>query len=397
MNVFILNAGSSSIKYQLIRMPSEDVICQGIVERIGENDAILKYKTDKVSLEDIIEIKNHKDGLKMVANLLMDKQNGVIKNTSDITVVGHRVVHGGNTFSDTTLITDEVKAKIEELSKLAPLHNPANLQGIVLAEQIFTEAKQVAIFDTAFHQTLPIIARKYAIPNKLFDEHGIQTYGFHGTSHKYVSEEANAFLRKENSKIITIHLGNGCSITAVDNGKSVDTSLGFTPGNGLIMGTRSGDIDHSLIFYLVDTLGYTMEHVNKMLLKESGMIGLTGYSDLRDIEREANNGNADCQLALEMNTYRIKKYIGAYVAVMNGLDAIVFTAGIGENSNTIRKMVCSNMDFLGIQLDIEKNNIRPKKLEEINTNTSKVKIFIIPTNEELEIAKQAHVLIKKTN
>ncbi|WP_298474080.1 acetate kinase [uncultured Maribacter sp.] len=397
MNVFILNAGSSSIKYQLIRMPSEDVVCQGIVERIGENDAILKYKTDKVSLEDIIEIKNHKDGLKMVANLLMDKQNGVIKNTSDITVVGHRVVHGGNTFSDTTLITDEVKAKIKELSKLAPLHNPANLQGIVLAEQIFTEAKQVAIFDTAFHQTLPIIARKYAIPNKLFDEHGIQTYGFHGTSHKYVSEEANAFLRKENSKIITIHLGNGCSITAVDNGKSVDTSLGFTPGNGLIMGTRSGDIDHSLIFYLVDTLGYTMEHVNKMLLKESGMIGLTGYSDLRDIEREANNGNADCQLALEMNTYRIKKYIGAYVAVMNGLDAIVFTAGIGENSNTIRKMVCSNMDFLGIQLDIEKNNIRPKKLEEINTNTSKVKIFIIPTNEELEIAKQAHVLLKKTN
>lgn len=394
MNIFILNAGSSSIKYQLISMPSEAVICQGIVERIGEKDAILKYKTDTVSIEDILEIKNHKIGLEKVAALLLDKENGVIANTADISVVGHRVVHGGNTFSDTTLITEEVKEKIKELSKLAPLHNPANLQGIVLAEQIFTEAKQVAIFDTAFHQTLPVVARKYAIPNKFFEEHGIQTYGFHGTSHKYVSEEANAFLKKENSKIITIHLGNGCSITAVDNGKSIDTSLGFTPGNGLIMGTRSGDIDHTLIFYLVETLGYKLEDVNKILLKKSGMLGLTGYSDLRDIEREAEKGNKDCQLALEMNAYRIRKYIGSYAAAMNGLDAIVFTAGIGENSDTIRKMVCAKMDYLGIHLDVEKNNIRPKKLEEINTKTSKVKIFVIPTNEELEIAKQAFSLIQ---
>ncbi|WP_291869123.1 acetate kinase [Maribacter sp.] len=394
MNIFILNAGSSSIKYQLISMPSEDVICQGIVERIGEKDAILKYKTNTISIEDTLEIANHKIGLEKVVELLLHKKNGVISNTADINIVGHRVVHGGNSFSNTTLITEEVKAKIKELSKLAPLHNPPNLQGIVLAEEIFTDAKQVAIFDTAFHQTLPVVARKYAIPNIFFDKHGIQTYGFHGTSHKYVSEEANAYLKKDNSKVISIHLGNGCSITAVYNGKSIDHSLGFTPGNGLIMGSRSGDIDHSLIFYLVDTLGYTMEQVNKMLLKESGMLGLTGYSDLRDIEREAENGNKECQLALEMNAYRIKKYIGAYAAAMNGLDAIIFTAGIGENSDTMRKIVCTNMDCLGIQLDIEKNKVRPKKLTEINTNTSNVKIFVIPTNEELEIAKQAYSLIK---
>lgn len=393
MNIFILNAGSSSIKYQLIKMPSEVVICQGIVERIGEKDAILKYKTDKISIENILEIKDHNVGLKMVASLLQEKENGVISNTVDIDIVGHRVVHGGNTFSSTTLITDEVKAKIKELSKLAPLHNPANLQGVILAEQIFSEAKQIAVFDTAFHQSLPVIARKYAIPTTFFDKHGIQAYGFHGTSHKYVSEQANIYLKKENSKIITIHLGNGCSITAVDNGKSIDHSLGFTPGNGLIMGTRSGDIDHSLIFYLVDSLGYSLEEVNKILLKESGMLGLTGHSDLRDIQKEAENGNKSCQLALEMNAYRIKKYIGAYAAAMNGLDAIVFTAGIGENSDVLRKMICANMNYLGILLDDVKNKIRINALTEINSASSTVKVLVIPTNEELEIAKQAYTLI----
>ena len=287
----------------------------------------------------------------------------------------------------------KVKSKIKQLSKLAPLHNPANLQGIIIAEQIFTEAKQIAVFYTAFHQSLPMVARKYAIPNILFDEHGIQVYGFHGTSHKYVSEQANTYLKNNNSKIITIHLGNGCSITAIKNGQSIDHSLGFTPSNGLIMGTRSGDIDHSIIYYLVDTLGYSLKQVDKMLLKESGMLGLTGYSDLRDIQKEAENGNKHCQLALEMNAYRIKKYIGAFTATMNGLDAIVFTAGIGENSSVLRKMVCADMNYLGIQLDYAKNKIRSNALNEINSEASKVKILVIPTNEELEIAKQAYALV----
>ncbi|MFT4534780.1 MAG: acetate kinase [Saprospiraceae bacterium] len=393
MNILILNAGSSSIKYQLINMPKEAVICQGIVERIGENDAIIKYKTDKISTVNTLDIADHNVGLEMVTKLLRDKENGVITNTSDIDIVGHRVVHGGNSYSTTTLITDDVEAKIEALTTLAPLHNPANLQGIILAKQIFAEAKQIAVFDTAFHHSLPLVARKYAIPNIFFDNHGIQVYGFHGTSHKYVSEQANTYLKKQDTRIITIHLGNGCSITAVNNGKSIDHSLGFTPSNGLIMGTRSGDIDHSIIFYLVETLGYSLQQVNEMLLKQSGMLGLTGYSDLRNIQKEAENGNESCQLALEMSAYRIKKYIGAYTAAMNGLDAIVFTAGIGENSDTLRKMVCSNMSYLGIELDDKKNQIRSNTLAEINLDDSKVKILVIPTNEELEIAKQAYALI----
>ncbi len=391
MKILVINTGSSSIKYQLIDMPSEKVICHGIIERIGEKDAILKYKTDKIAFENSLDIADHNVGLTLIAKLLQDEENGVITKASDIDIVGHRVVHGGNTFATTTLITDAVKAKIKELSKLAPLHNPGNLQGIILAEQLFAEAKQIAVFDTAFHQTLPLVARKYAIPNSLFDQ-GIQVYGFHGTSHKYVSEQAIAYLKKQDTKIITIHLGNGCSMTAIENGKSIDHSMGFTPSNGLIMGTRSGDIDHALIFYLVETLGYSLEKVNKLLLKESGMLGLTGHSDLRDIQNAAENGDKSCQLALEMNAYRIKKYIGAYTAAMNGIDAIVFTAGIGENSAPLRKMVCINMNCLGIQLDNHKNEIRSKKLAEINMEDAKVKILVIPTNEELEIAKQAYGL-----
>lgn len=392
MNVLVLNAGSSSLKYQVIEMPSEQVICQGIVERIGEKDAIVKYRTSSVAIENRTAIKDHQMGLKLISDLLQDRENGVVSDSSDIKLVGHRVVHGGRTFSSTTWITDKVKTEIELLVKLAPLHNPANLEGILLAEQIFQESKQIAVFDTAFHHSIPKVTRKYAIPNHFFDKEGIQLYGFHGTSHKYVSEKANTYLRKENSKLITIHLGNGCSITAVKNGKSIDHSLGFTPSNGLIMGTRSGDIDHSVIFYLVDTLGYSLDKVNELLLKQSGMLGLTGYSDLREIQEAAENGNVDCQLALEMNAYRIKKYIGAYTAIMNGLDAIVFTAGIGENSSVLRKKVCSDMDFLGINLDEDKNNLQSSDLREINTNSSEVKILVIPTNEELEIAKQAYAL-----
>lgn len=393
MKILVLNSGSSSIKYQLFLMPEAQVICSGLIERIGLETGAIHYKslTEKIEIE--TEILNHKVGLEKIVDLLLDEKVGVLTSTEDIKAVGHRVVHGGNLFTKTTIVSQEVKDEIEKLFSLAPLHNPANLEGINVAENIFTRAKQVAVFDTAFHQTMPEKAYKYAIPNKFLDKNNIRNYGFHGTSHKYVSEKANEYLERENTKLITVHLGNGCSITAIQNGKSIDHSLGFGPVTGLIMGTRCGDIDHELIFYLINTLGYTQEEVQKILLKESGMLGLTGYSDLRDIEAEAKKGNKNCQLALAMNTYRIKKYIGSYIATMNGVDAIVFTAGIGENSELIRRLVCIDLEFFGIELDEQKNDIRAKELTEIHKETSKVKLLVIPTNEELEIAKQAYELI----
>lgn len=395
MNILILNSGSSSIKFQLIEMPSETLICSGLVERIGHTDAVLNYKTNATSLKQTDHIQTHKQGLDKIVELLSDSEIGVIKSTDDIEVVGHRVVHGGNSFSRTTLITDEVKKKIQEYATLAPLHNPGNFEGILVSEQFFPLAKQVAVFDTAFHRTIPEKASKYAIPNELYEEQGIQLYGFHGTSHQYVSEKAIAYLNLNTSRIISIHLGNGCSMTAIVDGKSVDHSLGFTPSNGLIMGTRSGDIDHGIIYHLVNTLGYSLDEVKNMLTNKSGMLGLTGFGDLRDIQAEAEKGNANCILALEMNAYRIKKYIGAYVAAMNGLDAVIFTAGIGENSSLIRKLVCTDMDFFGMELDEVKNDVRANDLREINSAASKVKILVIPTNEELEIAKQAFQLINR--
>ena len=370
-------------------MPEQEVICSGLVERIGLDEGSIHYKTVAENISETLPINNHKVGLEKVVNLLLDEKIGVIKHTNEVKAVGHRVVHGGSDFTQTTEVTTEVKAKIEELFSLAPQHNPANLEGIKVAESIFTEAKQVAVFDTAFHQSIPVEAYKYAIPNKFLDEHKIRLYGFHGTSHKYVTEKAIVYLGKESSKIISVHLGNGCSITAVKDGKSIDHSLGFGPVTGLVMGSRCGDIDHTLIFYLVNTLGYTIDEVNAMLQKESGMLGLTGYSDLRDIEAAAEKGNKECQLALAINTYRVKKYIGSYIAAMNGVDAIIFTAGIGENSVTIRKMVCENLDFFGIELDEEKNDMQAKQLTEIQKDNAKVKILVIPTNEELEIAKQS--------
>jgi acetate kinase len=394
MQVLVLNSGSSSLKFQLFLMPEAKIMCSGIIERIGFEDAIFKYKTNKDAIEVVKAIPNHKVGLELVSKQLLDKSTGIIKSTNDIQIVGHRVVHGGKHFSNTTEITPEVKNKIKALFSLAPLHNPANLEGIEIAESIFSQAKQVAVFDTAFHQSIPEYAYKYAIPNEFIDKYNIRVYGFHGTSHKYVSEKAIAYLGKPQSKIITIHLGNGCSMTAIKDGKSIDHSLGFSPVNGLIMGTRSGDIDPSIIFYLAKKLKYSLDEINTILQKKSGMLGLTGYSDLRDIQAEAKKGNRNCELALQMNAYRIKKYIGSYTAVLNGIDAIVFTAGIGENSPEMRQRVCQDLDYLGIVLDNKKNNIRPDKLTEINTNTSKVKILVIPTNEELEIAKQSVELFK---
>ncbi|AOW10713.1 acetate/propionate family kinase [Flavobacterium gilvum] len=396
MKIIIINSGSSSIKYQLIDMPSNEVICNGMIDRIGLESSNFTYATNSVKVEETLPIANHKVGLQKISQLLMDGTVGVIKSTSDIDAVGHRVVHGGSTFSDTTLITAEVKEKIRQLCDLAPLHNPANLEGINVAEEIFTSAKQIAVFDTAFHQTMPVEAYKYAIPNYLLTEHKIRAYGFHGTSHKYVSTKAIEYLKaanKPHKNIISIHLGNGCSITAVKDGKCIETSMGFTPVSGLVMGTRSGDIDPSVIFHLIKTLNYSADEVNALLQKQSGMLGLTGFSDLRDIQANAADGNKDCQLALAMNTYRIKKYIGSYTSALNGLDAIIFTAGIGENSAEIRELVCTEMDYFGLQLDKEKNQIRSKEIREINTADAKTKILVIPTNEELEIANQVYDLL----
>jgi acetate kinase len=397
MKVVIINSGSSSIKYQLIDMPENAVICSGMIDRIGLETSNLSYVTDSIKVQETLPIANHKIGLEKIAQLLMDDKVGVIKSTSEIQAVGHRVVHGGSSFTKTVVITEEVKEKIRQLFDLAPLHNPANLEGINVAEEIFNTAQQVAVFDTAFHQTIPVVAHKYALPNYLLTENKIRLYGFHGTSHKYVSENAIHYLTQNSvtkgSNIITIHLGNGCSMTAVKDGKSIDHTLGFGPMNGLIMGTRSGDVDQSVIFYLVNSLGYSLDDVNTMLQKQSGMLGLTGFSDLRDIEANAENGNVECQLALDMNAYRIKKYIGAYTAVLNGLDAIVFTAGIGENSSYIRKLVCTDMDYFGLELDQAKNEVRSKEIREINTPNSRTKILVIPTNEEIEIANQVYELL----
>jgi acetate kinase len=393
MNILVINAGSSSIKFQVLQMPSEQVICNGILERIGSIDAVLTYKTPSSEITETGTITTHKDGFHKIVNLLLHKDKGVIERIEDINAVGHRVVHGGKLFSNTTIITAEVKSKIKEFSSLAPLHNPNNLEGILIAEELFPSAKQIAVFDTAFYKSLPEKAKKYAIPNKFYKEDNIQVYGFHGTSHKYVSEKAIEYLGLKESKIISIHLGNGCSMTAVMNGKSLDHSLGFAPSNGLIMGSRSGDIDHSIIFYLITHLGYDLQEIQRVLNKESGMLGLTGYTDLRDVQQAAENGNKDCILALEMNAYRIKKYIGAYAAAMNGLDAVVFTAGIGENSSVLRKKVCSEMQYFGMDLDNTKNEQGSNGIRDINTAVSKVKILVIPTNEELEIAKQTFKLL----
>lgn len=393
MKILIINSGSSSIKYQLMVMPTNEVICSGMIDRIGLETSNITFKTSSNSIEELLPIPNHKVGLQKVANMLLDSEKGVIKSTSEIAAVGHRVVHGGSDFSNTVKIDEKVKAKIKQLFELAPLHNPANLEGINVAEEIFSSAEQIAVFDTAFHQTMPEVAYKYAIPNYLLTENKVRVYGFHGTSHKYVSEKAIEFL-ENSSKIITIHLGNGCSMAAIKDGKCIDTTMGFSPSNGLVMGTRSGDIDQSIVFYMIKNLGYTPDEVNAVLLKQSGMLGLTGYSDLRDIEAEAEKGNKECQLALLMNAYRIKKFIGAYAAALNGLDAIVFTAGIGENSSYMRKLVCTDMDYFGIELDNEKNQIRSKSIREINTANSKAKVLVVPTDEEYEIANQVYHLLE---
>ena len=378
-------------------MPNEQPVCSGLIERIGLENSLIRHKTFLAGKENVVErildLPDHEAGLKEVLSLLTDREFGVIQDPEEIFAVGHRVVHGGETFAATTILSEEVKAKVKELFPLAPLHNPANYMGIEVAERIFTKAKQVAVFDTAFHQTMPAKAYRFAIPKTYYTDLRIRAYGFHGTSHKYVTGKAMEYLQNVDAKLITIHLGNGCSMTAVKAGDSVDTSMGFGPLGGLVMGTRSGDIDPSIIFHLINQLGYDPEQVNTLLNKRSGMLGMTGFSDMRDIEKAIKDGSEDAELASELYAYRIQKYIGAYVAALNGVDAIVFTAGVGENDISIRQRICSNLDYLGIIPDAGKNNIRSSEIRDISAESSKVRILVVPTNEELEIARQCFELL----
>ncbi|GAB4436493.1 MAG: acetate kinase [Anaerolineae bacterium] len=397
MKILVINSGSSSIKYQLFDMASRTVLAGGLAERVGLEGSRIKHtvgaggEAQQIIRE--VDIPNHHTGLAQVAALLMDEQAGVITSPAEIDAVGHRVVHGGEQFSQTTAITSEVVAKVRDLIPLAPLHNPANLQGIEVAGQIFPQAVQVAVFDTAFHQTMPPAAYRYAIPNRLYSEQHIRVYGFHGTSHLYVSKAAARYLGRPLADInlITAHLGNGASITAVRGGRSVDTSMGFSPLPGLMMGTRSGDIDPAVVSYLAAN-GMTVAEVDRMLNKESGLLGLCGHSDLRDIQAQRAAGDPAATLALEMYTYRIKKYIGAYWAALGRVDALVFTAGVGENSALVRSMACEGLQSLGIALD-EARNSAGGGVREIQADAAPVKVLVIPTNEELEIALQTEEVL----
>ncbi|AMD85374.1 acetate kinase [Capnocytophaga haemolytica] len=395
MEILIINSGSSSLKYQLIDSKTGVSHARGLVDRIGIDGSTIKYialKNGKeVEVKREVAIPTHEVGMNLVAELLTDKEVGVISNPSEIKGVGHRVVHGGETLVQPTVITDEVVSKIEQLIPLSPLHNPGHLEGIRVARKLFSNATHVAVFDTAFHQTMPAKAFRYAIPNEYYEKHGVRAYGFHGTSHKYVDAQARKYLNNPHLKNITIHLGNGASMAAVNvEGHCVDTSMGLTPLDGLIMGTRCGLIDASVVFFLNEELGLSNEEIKTIFNKKSGMLGLTGNSDARDVSAKYHKGDVEAILCYEMYAYRIQKFIGAYTAALNGLDSIVFTAGVGENDALTRSLVCKNMEFFGIKLDEEKNVSRnhPTEPVEIQATDSRVKILVIPTNEELQIVNE---------
>lgn len=397
MKILVINCGSSSLKYQLINMENEEVLAQGLVERIGIEGSILTQKVegrDKYIIEQ--PMKDHQDAIRLVLGALVDDAHGVIKSMDEISAVGHRVVHGGEKYSKSVLVDDEVMNYLEECVKLAPLHNPPNIIGINACKALMPNTPMAVVFDTAFHQTMPAKAFTYAIPYELYQKHGIRRYGFHGTSHKYVSRKVAEVMDKniEDLKIITCHLGNGGSLTAVDGGKSVDTSMGFTPLEGIVMGTRSGNIDPAIVTYLINELGYTSEEVNTMLNKKSGLLGISELSsDFRDIRDAAFDRKEErAILTKDVFFYSIKKQIGAYAAAMGGVDVIVFTAGIGENSIETREGVLEGLEFLGVKLDKEKNAIRAD-INEISTDDSRVKAYVIATNEELMIAKETLELI----
>ncbi|CUP61763.1 acetate/propionate family kinase [Clostridium baratii] len=398
MKILVINCGSSSLKYQLIDMENETKIAQGLVERIGIDGSRLVHKGQDLE-KHIIESKvnDHKDAIELVLGTLLDEKIGVISSMDEITAVGHRVVHGGEKYSESVIVDEEVISYLEECSKLAPLHNPCNITGIKECKKLMKDTPMIAVFDTAFHQTLPEKAYIYPIDYNLYKEYKIRKYGFHGTSHKYVSMKLAETMGKDikDLKIITCHLGNGASIAAVKNGKCIDTTMGFTPLAGIPMGTRSGNIDPSIIPYLIEECGYTIEEVSKSLNNSSGVLGISGVSsDFRDIEEAANEDNKRAKLALDIFHYRIREVIGSYIVAMEGVDAIVFTAGVGENSPETREECLKNLEFLGIEFDEEKNKVRGK-LREISKESSKVKAYVIPTNEELMIAKETVNLLRK--
>ena len=399
MKVLVINCGSSSLKYQLIDMVNEEALAQGLVERIGIEGSVLTQKVegkDKYIVKE--EMKDHKDAIRLVLEALVDGNNGVIKSMDEISAVGHRVVHGGEKYKESVVINDEVKANIEECFKLAPLHNPANMIGIKACEELMPNTPMVAVFDTAFHGTMPEDAYLYALPYELYEKDGIRKYGFHGTSHKYVSQTCAEVMGRDikDLKIITCHLGNGASLCAVKNGVSVDTSMGFTPLEGVAMGTRCGNIDPAIVTFLMKEEGLSVDEVNDLLNKKSGVLGISGISsDFRDIEDAAfNKGNRRAQLALRIFEYKIRTTIGAYAAAMGGVDAIVFTAGVGENGSETREKCLEGLEFLGVEIDKEANNVRGK-IREISKAGCNVKAFVIPTNEELVIARDTLELIKK--
>lgn len=398
MKVLVLNCGSSSLKYQLIDMKNEEVLCKGLVERIGIAGSILKHEKEGMDEKHIVEepMKDHKDAINYVLSAVADAKYGAVKEMNEIDAIGHRIVHGGEKFASSALLTSEVIDAINECVELAPLHNPANLMGVEACKAILPDVAQVGVFDTAFHQTMPEKSFLYGLPYELYKKYGVRRYGFHGTSHLYVSQKAAEMLGKDISelKLITCHLGNGASITAVNGGKSVDTSMGLTPLEGLIMGTRCGDIDPAIVPFIMKKEGLDADGIDKLMNKQSGVYGMTGISsDFRDIENAAEEGNTLAKTTLEAYAQKVKKYIGSYVAEMNGVDAIVFTAGLGENGISMREMIANDMEFFGVELDPEKNNVRGKE-RIISKDSSKVKVLLIPTNEELMIARDTVRLAK---
>ncbi len=400
MKILVLNCGSSSIKFKLIEMPANNVLESGGLEKLGLADCQTKYKIGDGQKKVIMKpIDNHLDGINLIFDILTGKETGVLKNLEEIEAVGHRVVHGGEKFSESVLIDASVIKQIEECKKLAPLHNAPNLTGIEAVSKLLPKVPQVAVFDTAFHQTMPQKAFMYALPYELYKNDGIRRYGFHGTSHRYVSKRAADFLglKQEGLKMITCHLGNGASISAIKDGKSVDTSMGLTPLEGLVMGTRSGDIDAGAVTYLMDVKGWNTKEISNVLNKKSGLAGLSGgCSDMRDLLAGIREGKEQYKITFDAFIYRIKKYIGSYIAAMNGVDVIVFTGGMGENEEPVRRCVCQDMDYLGIEVDAQKNSELPHGGEGIiSTNSSKVKVVVIPTDEEYMIAADTLNIVNK--
>ncbi len=397
MKILVLNSGSSSIKFQVIDTQTHEVLAKGVAERIGIKGSRIKYnRPNQPEVHFEGDILDHQIAIEYILGILKSEQYGIVKDLSEIEAVGHRVVHGGEKFKQSVLITDEVIKQIEIVSDLAPLHNPANLKGIYAISALLPDVPQVAVFDTAFHQTMPQHSYMYAIPYSLYNLYKIRRYGFHGTSHKYVSHKAAEFLNVpyDKQKIISLHLGNGASAAAIKFGQSIDTSMGMTPLEGLIMGTRSGDLDVGAFVYILRKEQITPQVGSILLNKHSGVLGISGISpDMREIEQAAADGNERAQLALDMYAYRVKKYIGAYTAAMNGLDILIFTGGIGENSVLIRKMVCDDLSYLGIKLDYDKNQQTIGKQAVISSDDSKVKVVVIPTNEELMIALDTEKIV----